>query len=53
MNRLLDEVDRIAANNLSAMEWLILEPELGRAIRSAKQLADVITSLVEKRSHER
>jgi ParB/RepB/Spo0J family partition protein len=53
MNRLLDEVDRIAANNVSAMEWLILEPELGRAIRSAKQLTDFITALVEKRIHER
>jgi ParB/RepB/Spo0J family partition protein len=53
MNRLLDEVDRIAANSLTALEWLILEPELGRAIRSAKQLTDFITSVVEKRSHER
>ncbi len=53
MNRLLDEVDRIAANNLTELEWLILEPELGRTIRSAKQLADFITSLVEKRIHER
>lgn len=53
INRLLDEVDRIAANSLTELEWLILEPELGRAIRSAKQLTDFITSLVEKRSHER
>lgn len=53
MNRLFDEVDRIAANSLTDLEWLILEPELGRAIRSAKQLADFITSLVEKRIHER
>jgi ParB/RepB/Spo0J family partition protein len=49
MNRLLDEVDRIAANNLSAMEWLILEPEILRAVRSAKQLAEVITQFVEKK----
>jgi ParB/RepB/Spo0J family partition protein len=53
MNRLLDEVDRIAANNLTELEWLILEPELSRAIRSAKQLTDFITSLVEKKIHER
>lgn len=53
MNRLLDEVDRIAANNLTELEWLILEPELGRAIRSAKQLTDFIASLVEKKIHER
>ena len=52
MNRLLDEVDRIATNNLTAMEWLILEPEILRAVKSAKQLADVITPLVEKK-HER
>jgi hypothetical protein len=53
MNRLWDEVDRIAANNLTEMEWLILEGELDRAIRSAKQLADVITPLLKKRTHER
>jgi ParB/RepB/Spo0J family partition protein len=53
MNRLWDEVDRIAANNLTALEWLILEPELGRAIRSANQLAEVITPVVEKKNHER
>jgi len=53
MNRLLDEVDRIAANSLTELEWLILEPELGRAIRSAKQLAAFIASLVEKKILER
>lgn len=53
MNRLLDEVDRIAANNLTAMEWLILEPEILRAGRSAKQLAEVITPLVEKKNYAR
>ena len=53
MNRLLDEVDRIAANNLAAMEWLILEPEILRAVRSAKQLADAITQLVEKKNYAR
>jgi len=53
MNRLLDEVDRIAANNLSAMEWLILEAEILRAVRSAKQLAEVITPLVEKKNYAR
>jgi ParB/RepB/Spo0J family partition protein len=52
MNRLLDEVDRITANNLSAMEWPILEPEILRAGRSAKQLAEAITQFVEKK-HER
>jgi hypothetical protein len=53
MNRLLDEVDRIAANNLSAMEWLILEAELGRAIRSSKQLSHFMEQMVEKTSHDR
>jgi ParB/RepB/Spo0J family partition protein len=53
MNRLLDEVDRIAANHLTELEWLILESELGRAMRCAKQLADFITALVEKTNHER
>lgn len=53
MNRLWDEVDRIAANHLTEMEWLILEGELGRAIRSAQQLVDVITPLVKHRTHER
>jgi len=51
MHRLLDDVDRIAANHLTALEWLILQPELGRAMRCAKQLADVITPVVEKK-HE-
>lgn len=53
MNRLLDEVDRIAANDLSTIEWLILELEILRAVRSAKQLADVITQLVEKKNDAR
>jgi len=52
INRLLDEVDRIAGNHLTAMAWLILEPEILRAVRSAKQLAEVITPLMEKK-HER
>ena len=53
MNRLLDEVDRIAANNLTEMEWMILEPELERAIRSAKQLTHFMEQLMEKTNHER
>jgi ParB/RepB/Spo0J family partition protein len=53
MNRLLDEADRIAANSLTELEWLILDPELGRAIRSAEHLTGFITALVEKRIHER
>jgi ParB family chromosome partitioning protein len=53
INRLLDEVDRIAGNNLTAMEWLILEPEILRAVKSAKQLAEVITPLMEKKNHAR
>jgi len=53
MNRLLDEVDRIAANDLSPIAWLILEPEILRAVRSANQLAEVITQVVEKKNHER
>lgn len=53
MNRLLDEVDRIAANNLTAMEWLILEPEMRRVVRSAKPLTACIEQVVEKKNHER
>jgi ParB/RepB/Spo0J family partition protein len=53
MNRLLDEADRIAANSLTELEWLILDPELGRAIRSAEHLTGFITALVDKRIHER
>ena len=53
MNRLVDEVDRIAANDLSPIEWLILEAEILRAVRSTNQLAEVITQFVEKKNYAR
>jgi ParB/RepB/Spo0J family partition protein len=48
MNRLLDEIDRIGHQSLTPMEWIVLEPELVRANRSAKQLADFIDQILEK-----
>lgn len=50
MNRLLDEIDRIGHQSLTPMEWIVLEPELVRASRSAKQLADFIDQILEKRT---
>ncbi len=50
MNRLLDEIDRIGHQSLTPMEWIVLEPELARATRSAKQLADFMDQILEKRT---
>jgi ParB family chromosome partitioning protein len=49
MNRLLDEAERTASHTLTNIEWMILEPELVRTASSAKQLADFIEQILEKR----
>jgi hypothetical protein len=49
VNRLLDEAERSASSTLTAIEWIILEPELVRAASGAKQLADFIKQILEKR----
>jgi hypothetical protein len=38
---------------LSTIEWFILEPEILRAVRCAKQLAEVITQFAEKKNYAR
>jgi hypothetical protein len=52
INRLSDEAERTALTVFTAIEWMILEPELVRVARRAQQLSDFIEQLVHRRTHE-